>query len=706
MPTSPRIILAGSKRDPIAGARPLTGQDAAPDPNQVTEVTISLRRKTAVPTWVTHKGVLNSEQVASDYGATASDFITIQKFAKAHGLQVVEESPLTCTAKVSGSIQNLEAAFGTKLRNVKLGESIYRERRGHITLPEDIASIVEGVFGLDNRRQANPRFRPSVGPLVAHSFSPVEIAKLYNFPAGDGTGQTIGIIELGGGFKQSDLNTYFDSLGLASPVVTAISVSGGQNLPAPSDPHDPDAEVMLDIEVAGAVAPKAAIKVYFAPNTDKGFLDAINKAIQDKVTVISISWGGPESSWTKASMLAFEKSFQTAASISIPVTVASGDNGSTDGTTALVVDFPSSAPHALACGGTHLEGGVTITLEVVWKNNGGATGGGVSAVFAKPVYQNGINVPPATVPGGGRGVPDVCGDAAPETGYKIRRDGQNIVVGGTSAVAPLWAGLIVRLAQKINHRVPFLNPILYANPGAFRDITVGNNDLGNGGGKYKAAVGWDACTGLGSPKGAAILIAVQGGGATTQHTTQHTTPNSSPLSTQHTTPHTTVHTTANTRPHTTQHTPPNTTAHTTAHTTQHTTVHTTPHTIPHTTQHTIRPTTLHTTNTPPHTTPTTPSPSSGSGAIGHPSAFNDWYQVPPAYEPSPLSPQYYAPSPVQAAASPATVVPPVPAPLAAFTGGGGGNADLVALVATVATVATTAITALTAITAIAAGNNK
>lgn len=664
MPQS-RITLAGSKRGPIPNSQPLAGAGSQPNPGENIEVTISLRRKSSIPAWVTHSGVLSRDQLAADYGATASDFLAIQKFAKKFNLAVVEESPLTATAKVSGSLRNLENAFGTKLRHVEVANNIYRERTGHITVPKDLASIVDGVFGLDNRRQANPRFRPSFGPRVAHSFSPVDIAKLYNFPAGDGTGQTIGIIELGGGFKQGDLNTYFAGLGLPVPNVIAVSVDGGKNLPAPNDPHDPDAEVMLDIEVAGAVAPKASIKVYFAPNTDKGFLDAINAAIKDMVTVISISWGGAESTWTKASMNAFEKSFQTAAGLSIPVTVASGDDGSTDGTNALAVDFPASAPHALACGGTHLEGGVTITDEVVWNSNGGGTGGGFSTIFPKPAYQNGINYSPAPA-GAGRGVPDICGDAAPETGYKIRRDGQNIVIGGTSAVAPLWAGLIARLAQKTGGRIPFLNPILYANPNTLRDITTGNNDVGNGGGKYKSAKGWDPCTGLGSPKGAELLAALQGGTPTPTKINTSGPTNSQKPSPTHTPKPPVTGTQKPTAPHT------------------------------------QKPTTTHTQKPPPTSThkPTTPPTTNGSGSIGRMPSFNERYQLP---YPAPVTPATAAP----VSAAQATAPGPFPSILSSIgVSGEGGEADIQALVAIVATVATTAITAITSITAIAVNSKN
>jgi kumamolisin len=277
-------------------------------------------------------------------------------------------------------------------------------------------------------------------------------------------------------------------------------VNGGKN--NPSKASGPDGEVMLDIEVAASVAPGAKVAVYFAPNTSRGFIDAVTTAVHDaanKPTVISISWGGPESTWSQQTMLALDAACQSAAALGITITAAAGDNGSTDGGKGNNVDFPASSPHVLACGGTKLNAnGTTIISEVVWNelaNKEGATGGGVSNVFALPVWQANAHVPAPSVSTGGRGVPDVSGDADPTTGYTIRVDGQTTVIGGTSAVAPLWAGLIAVANQQLGVQVGFIQPAIYAAKAAsaFNDITQGNN------GAFLAGPGWDACTGLGSP---------------------------------------------------------------------------------------------------------------------------------------------------------------------------------------------------------------
>jgi kumamolisin len=270
---------------------------------------------------------------------------------------------------------------------------------------------------------------------------------------------------------------------------------------------------MLDIEVAGAIAPDAQIAVYFAPNTDQGFFDAITTAIHDtthRPSVISISWGGPESAWTPQTMTAFDQAFQDAAAMGITVCIASGDDGSSDGVEdgSDHVNFPASSPYALACGGTSLKAsGGSISSETVWNDGaqGGATGGGISGFFARPAYQNGLS---AALTSGGttpltkRGVPDVAGDADENTGYNVRVDGTDTVIGGTSAVAPLWAGLIARINSAKGKPVGFINPALYQNGAAFNGITKGNN------GDHAAASGWNACTGMGSPNGTKVATVI------------------------------------------------------------------------------------------------------------------------------------------------------------------------------------------------------
>jgi kumamolisin len=507
------IPLKGSERIAMPGAQVV----APADPTERLEVTVLLRRGARdefcgrVAQIASGKYVgpcMSREEFAQRHGASAADFAAVRAFAAANGLTVVLEHPGRRTAVLSGTVAQFNAAFGVQLTLMRHDSCSYRGRTGSIQLPSSLDGIVEAVLGLDSRPQAMPHFRIRPAASTATSFTPIQVASLYAFPQSSGAGQCVAIIELGGGFRPTDLDAYFKGLSVSSPSVVAVSVDHAQNTPT-GEANGPDGEVMLDIEVVGAIVPQAKIAVYFAPNTDAGFLDAITTAIHDttnKPQVISISWGGPESSWTSQAMTAMDDAFQAAATLGITVCVASGDNGSSDGVTdgSDHVDFPASSSFALACGGTSLQAGPSsINGEIVWNDgaDGGASGGGVSAVFATPSWQ--FNLSATTAQGGRtplamRGVPDVAGNADPETGYQVRVDGNATVIGGTSAVAPLWAALITRLNQLSGKSAGLISPQIYQTPKSFRDITSGNN------GDFAASSGWDACTGLGSPDGAAL----------------------------------------------------------------------------------------------------------------------------------------------------------------------------------------------------------
>lgn len=461
---------------------------------------------------------LSRDALAQDYGAAPDDIEKVKRFASAHGLSVAREDAAARSVVLAGTIEQFQSAFGVQLQHYAphaAGQAQFRGRSGAITLPEELGGVVQAVLGLDNRPQARPHFRirPPFHPAKGHqvSFTPLQLASLYQFPQGDGSGQCVGIIELGGGYETSDLSAYFGGLGVSSPTVKSIGVDQGSNQPS-GDPNGPDGEVTLDIEIVGAIAPGATIAVYFTTNSDAGFIDAVSRAVHDttnKPSVISISWGGPESNWTSQSMQAFNSVLQTAAALGVTVCVASGDSGSSDGSgSGDQVDFPASSPYVLACGGTNLTAsGTSISHEVVWNDGeqGGAGGGGVSRTFAVPVWQKGLAATSSQggkTPLAGRGVPDVAGDASPVTGYSVLIDGTQTVVGGTSAVAPLWAALIARINAAKGQPAGFINPKLYKAPGACNDITQGNN------GSFAASAGWDACTGLGSPNGQKVAAAV------------------------------------------------------------------------------------------------------------------------------------------------------------------------------------------------------
>ncbi len=553
-----RIVIPGSERKPLQGATVV----GPVEPAERADVTLRLRPrkgadkiqertlKMAAKAPKSRK-YLSREEFAAKCGADPTDLRQIDDFARAHGLTVGETNLAARTVRLNGTLADLGAAFGTELQVYKAEGQQYRGRTGKLSLPAALEGIVQAVYGLDTRNVAKPHLRKLADAVADNvdfaephnaadgSFKTPELAKLYNFPTGlDGKGQCIAIIELndtdssgkptGTGYTMSDLNTYFKGVGLATPSVVSVGVDGGANVPG-SD-SGADGEVALDIEVAGAIAPAAQIAVYFATNTTAGFINSINAALHDTVrkpSVISISWGSPEDGNPKQYLDGMAQAFQDAATLGVTVCCAAGDNGSADMDQASWdkkphCDFPSSIPYALACGGTKLQGsGATITSEVVWNEGtkGGATGGGVSDIYTRPSYQANANVPTVgSKKFQGRGVPDVAGVADPYTGYQVYVGGKAQVYGGTSAVAPLWAGLIAlfnqRLAAKKITAAGFINPLLYKQPakaGVTRDITSGNNDIyGSLKGLYKAGTGWDACTGLGSPNGAKLLTALGG----------------------------------------------------------------------------------------------------------------------------------------------------------------------------------------------------
>ncbi len=483
-----RVKLSGSERVSPEGA-----QMVGPvDPNERIQVSVYLRAPEGsnLEQEISNRlsgqqEPMSREEFAAQYSASVDDMMKVEQFALSHQLMVVEANAARRVVVLTGTVGEISAAFGVQLNRYEYQGNTFRGRTDSIFIPAELTSVVTGIFGIDNRPQARAHIKYSAAPAV--SYTSPQLAQLYDFPkSGNGAGQTIGIIELGGGYRASDLTTYFGQLGIAVPTVVSVSVDGGQN--APTTPTSADGEVALDIEVAGGIAPGANIAVYFAPNTDAGFLDAITTAVHDTTnhpSVISISWGQAESAWTSQAMQNMDQAFQAASVMGVTVCVAAGDSGSSDSVSDGLahVDFPASDPYVLGCGGTSLQGSNgTITSEVVWNDNptSSATGGGVSDVFALPSWQAKANVPPSVNPGKrvGRGVPDIAGDADPQTGYNVLVDGQASVFGGTSAVAPLWAGLIALFNQQRGKPVGYLNPTFYqsvSQASAFHNITSGNN---------------------------------------------------------------------------------------------------------------------------------------------------------------------------------------------------------------------------------------
>lgn len=507
------VPLPGSGRQSL----PSIEQVGSPDESARIEVTVVTRRRAELPPGSVTGAMLSGDELAQLYGTDPADAKYVRDTLSRFGLEVTQIDPGWRRLKVAGTVAALCEAFGTSLSIVRsahpsgTGVTEHRYRLGPLHVPAELEGIVVAVLGLDNRPQTRPHVR--LAPVAADSrvFTPNHVAQIYRFPASmAGAGQTIAFIELGGGFSASDLQTYFSGLGIPVPVVTAVSVDGMANAPG-TDPWAAR-QVLLDIEVAGAVSPGATQVVYFAPNTDQGIVDAVIDAVHASPTptALCISWGQSESAWTKQALTALNLAIQDGAALGVTVCVAAGDDGSSDGQAdgQNHVVFPASSPHCLACGGTSLRTdpatGIIIS-ETVWNDGpgGGAGGGGISDEFILPEWQ--ASVVPSISDHAGRGVPDVAGNADPATGYVLHIDGQSVVGGGTGAVASLWAALICRLAEANGQSLGSIQQALYAGASAgttapgFRDITSGSN------GAYSAGPGWDACTGLGVCEGEDLL---------------------------------------------------------------------------------------------------------------------------------------------------------------------------------------------------------
>jgi len=519
----PRRILTGSTRNGVAGARLVGRTDGAAK----VDVTVVLVRKNDIQRDDLHRHALMIPQerpgidhaaVAEQYGARPEAVDAIKSLAASHGLTVTNVDMLRRVIELSGAVSDMEQAFGTVLHDYAIGKYTYRCRQGPLLLPTETMPHIEAVLGLDNRPVAKPRLRSSD---VQASYYPQQLAALYRFPPGDGSGQTIALIELGGSYGPQDLQTYFTASGLGRmPNVRSVSVAPGVPVPYGLDPES-DGEVMLDIEVVGAMAPGATIVVYFTENSDQGFYQAASRAVHDPATTaVSISWGSSERHWTQQSMDAWNSLGQNAMLLNVPMFVAAGDHGCTDEQVTDVgydgqrhADFPGTCASGIAsCGGTSLQSkDGAISGETVWNDgNGLATGGGVSIHFPLPGWQHGIIADGGT-PLLMRGVPDVAGSADPNNGIKVRVNGADSVSGGTSAVAPQWAALTAVISQRLERKAGFFIPLLYANSGAAatNNIVTGNNTVFGVTG-FAAKSGWNACTGMGSPNGTKLLALLSG----------------------------------------------------------------------------------------------------------------------------------------------------------------------------------------------------
>jgi kumamolisin len=561
--------LAGSEHALAAGAKifgPL-------DPGEPVNITVIVRRSPGSPaphdleyyhkTPRSKRTHVSHTEFADRYGAAQADLDRVAEYARSHGLHVVSTHRARRSVELRGTASQANAAFGVALHWHQSPRGKYRSFDGPIHLPAALADVVEAVFGLDNRpvparrgpvrrgpaprgekpTQANAQHasaQDQADPPNTSPLTPLQVAQLYDFPDGDGAGQTVGIYEMvvidpntgqlqNPGYTASDLQATFAAFGggLTVPTPQDVAVDGQENAGVS------DGETVLDITVAGAIAQKANIVVYFTGGTVASIIHALQRMIHpdpgDPVpTILSISYGwGPDDNNDGASKRELEQInqlFQDAANQRITVLVSGGDSGAQiESPTQAQASYPATDPWVLACGGTTIGNinGSSFT-EYVWNDtfggNSGATGGGISVRFNTiPSYQNGFPIPQRIHTGTvGRGIPDIAGNASPNSGYPELLDGQSVgPTGGTSAVAPLYAGLVARLNTILGSPAGFLNPLIYAQA-----TTVCRNVQSQGGATsnsfdgvtgYPATPVWNACTGLGSIIGTKLLQALQSG---------------------------------------------------------------------------------------------------------------------------------------------------------------------------------------------------
>jgi kumamolisin len=420
----------------------------------------------------------------------------------------IDDASSWCAVHGQGTVRTVERAFGVVLRTFASPNGTYRSYEGPIALPGRLAIATLGVFGLDDRGDAIPHTRAGKSDTAVAYAS---LARRYRFPSGlDGEGRHVALLHFGGGFNPHDLAAACAARGEAMPPIDVIRIDGMSGIPGKRGEEAYDREIALGMQIVAALAPAARQTLVLAPNDERGYLDAFSKAIflDNRPDVIAMGYGFPEARWSPAFVRALEDLLAAAAMFGITIIASSGDSGSAgpDPGDATVVQYPASSPYVLACGGTQFDPAQRPgTAQEVW-NNLGASGGGESERFAVPTWQRpsrGI-ASDHDVTSMGRGVPDVAAHADPGHGFPIVCNGETILLGGTSAAAPLWAALVARIAQRVGKPLGYIQPLLYAAAAkeqACEAVTIGTN------GTFRASAGWNACTGLGTPDGELLLRA-------------------------------------------------------------------------------------------------------------------------------------------------------------------------------------------------------
>jgi kumamolisin len=498
MPEESRVPIVGTHRSIWPGAAPaadLADGDVLltawlrPQPGGALDVDRARRLGEALPS---QRVYANRTELAHQTAADPQDVELLRRYCGRFGIEIVETHWRSVV--LSGGLRQLIAAFGATASIYELPDKRrFRHRSDALHAPADIAAILRGPFGIHQWPRSH-----AIGALHGHTMPLLaqEVLSRYQFPDGDGSGQTVGILQLRGTFNPADFTKGTQNQGVTPKLPIVKRVDNAEL--AHATETEKDVESAIDTQVIAALAPGAQIVVYAAPDDERGVLDAIRTALfddQNCLSILSISFGFPESLWTPIALTILDDLFTVAALIGVSVFCASGDNGAeVDDAGRAHVLAPASSPFAHACGGTQVTpdgaGG-----EAAWENSGG----GFSDHFEVPAWQS-VAAASAAAYGvkPGRGVPDVAAQAMP--GYSCCFEGTTMAMGGTSAVAPMWSALTARINQQLGTSVGFFGPLLYrASPAAFfRDVTSGGND------RYKSVAGWNPCTGLGVPIGDAL----------------------------------------------------------------------------------------------------------------------------------------------------------------------------------------------------------
>lgn len=547
----PRLAVRGG--EPRTLPSPARPSPAAVDLSEVAEVTIVVRSRGTDDEWQQlvaestrglpgERRYLTRAELSRKWGASPEALETVQSWATSHGLKIVSADAFRRCVVVSGTLEQLTRAFGVQLRAIHHPLGTFRTHDEAPSVPASLHPYVECILGLDNLPVAGPH---AIDAAPRQGMDRQALLDAYAIPTDlRGKGQCVAVIDLGGGYYETDLVEYFRQFQLAPPAVIQRAIRGVKNQPAPRDVirevfADPEKaratlpaaditavlwtwETITDLAMVGTIAPEVSILLVQTTNDDQGQYHAVTSVIadsQNRPSVLSCSWGGAEPSHSQSFMRALDRWFQTAAVLGMSVCCSSGDSG--DGTmhpgataNRLTAQFPASSPHVLACGGTTLDpkAGTEVAWKQTWEGKEMAGGGGFSEVFPLPPWQSAAGIEPrewipdGTMSGRGRAIPDVAAKANLEQGYSVPVGGLQVPAGGSSAAAPLWAGLLALLNEGLQTSVGSLHGLLYDGTlsSALRDITAGSTGL------FRARKGWDACTGWGSPRGKELLRILRG----------------------------------------------------------------------------------------------------------------------------------------------------------------------------------------------------